>query len=96
MATIKEQIYTAWEFTDDEEPLAKVFTDLQYKHIQTELAIVANQKALLAYDPTTPQAFTMESEYMRGQIDAFRLLLGMSDAKKTALQTFLETNQPQD
>lgn len=96
MAQLTEQIYTAWTFSDDEEPVAKVFTDLQYKHIQTELAMTANAKALLAYDPNLPQAFIMESEYMRGMIDAYRYLLGTSDAKKTALQTFLENKQPQD
>lgn len=98
MAQLRPTLYTAWEFTEEEEKVAIVFPDLNYKYIQTELAKLASEKAALAYNPSAPNAFIMESEYLRGAMDHLGYLLAMSDERKSALQKHLEDQikqQPQ-
>lgn len=85
MATQKETPFIAWEFTEQEEYQSRVLPDMNYKFIQTELAIAASEKALLAFSPENPVKFQMESEYLRGKCEILAYLLRISDDAKTAM-----------
>jgi hypothetical protein len=83
-----DTIYDTYEFSEEEIPNAFIFNELQYKHIQTELAIAAQEKALLAYDPDSPNAddkFIRESEYIRGKMEAYLYLLATHDTTREQL-----------
>lgn len=85
MAKQVETPYMAYEFDADEAPLAMVFTDLQEKHIRTELAKAATEKMVLRVDPANPGSYMQECEYIRGKMEALSYLLAMSDAHKGEL-----------
>lgn len=90
MAVVQETIYTAWNFADGEDAQALIFPDLNYKHIQTELAVAASKKALMAIDPENPLKSQCEAEYLRGMMDALGMLLATSDNMKATLQEALQ------
>jgi hypothetical protein len=86
MASVIENVYTSYEFdSQDEAVIARTFTDLQVKHIRNELAILAEKKVLLAYDPQNPEQFALEHEWMRGGMDAILGLLMTSENNKDEL-----------
>jgi hypothetical protein len=72
---LSQTLYTAYEFTEDEEIVAPVFTDLQLARILTERANVASEKASLVPDPDNPQQFHMAHEYLRGQLEVYNYLV---------------------
>lgn len=86
MPILLETPYTAWEFTDEEYPVAVVLTDLQYKHIQTELAAVAASRVIMAV-PTDGgiEVYLREQEFMRGKMEQLTALLNTSDDTKHQL-----------
>lgn len=75
MAKQIETPYQYYEFTEDELPVARTFTELNLQHIKTELAIAAIEKMNLAYDPLNPNQFIMENEFVRGKIEALKALV---------------------
>jgi hypothetical protein len=90
MAEAQPTIYTAWEFSDHEIPQAFIFSTLNYQHIQTELAIVATEKALLGIDPANPLKSQIEAEYLRGKMEALGALLATSDNTRDQLAKQLQ------
>jgi hypothetical protein len=81
--------FVMYEFDEREQALASVFTDLQFKNVQTKLAIVAVEKSQLALRPdeNNPEAlFINENEYMRGRMEALQELLNEHNETVTALQ----------
>lgn len=90
MATLKDTPFIAYEFTIEEYPVAVVFTDLQEKHIRTELATATTEKMALAYDPTDPTRFVFEHEYLRGRMEILAYLLRLSDDNKEQAQATIE------
>lgn len=90
MATPKETPFQAWAFTPEEEPLALCFSDLQEKHIRTELSICATEKNLLAVDPINPTKYLMEQEFIRGKMEILAYLLTVSETTRTDLQKAIE------
>lgn len=74
----KDTPFEAWEFSDAERPLAFVFTDLQLKHIKTEMAVIAQERLKLSYDVHAVNAqnkFVQELEYLRGKIEILQFLI---------------------
>lgn len=93
MAQRKDTLYTSWTFSQEEEVMAVVLTDMQYKHIQTQIADAADAKAILAYDTAIPNSineFLRAHEYNRGRIEILQFLLELSDTKKAELESLLK------
>lgn len=86
MPRVIAQPLIQYEFSDDELVVAAVFTELQTAYIETQLSMAAIEKTNLAYEPGTIDAkdkFLLESEFLRGQVTAFQLLLdGSTDLKE--------------
>lgn len=85
MAQVSEASLVRYEFSEAEAPLAYVFTDLQEKHIKTEIAIIVEEKMKLAVpvsDPNATQRFLQEHEYLRGKIEILTYLLVVSEQQK--------------
>lgn len=96
MPKLLDNLYTAYEFSEEESYNAFIFTDLQFKAIQTELAAWANRKANLAYKPDEPDAinrFINENEYHRGAMEAIGFMLSRSEDTKTQLYESIKNNQ---
>lgn len=100
MPIAKETPYQAFEFDSTEFSLAVVYTDLQYKHIQTELAAAATARVVLAPDYLSSDKdmatlkYLMEQEFLRGKMQAFTDLLNTSDDEKTSLLNREQDNYP--
>lgn len=96
MPELKDTPFLAYEFSEAEYPVAVVLTDFQYKHIQTEISIVATEKLAIAYNPDSPNAdrlFLLTQEYMRGKLDALSAILITSDNEKYRLAEALKAQQ---
>lgn len=89
--------FEAYEFTDEEFPVAATFSTEQMNHIKTELAAHAVKKLAIAFNPalgiTAKDTFIGEHEYERGAMDALSALLNTSDDSKNALTEALKEKQ---
>ena len=91
MAQLDETQFTAYVFTDEEILEACVFTDLQEKHIQTEIARYAQQQiTATAEGMLSPEEFVRAHEYRRGLMGSLQYLLEMSKACKDARNAMVE------
>jgi hypothetical protein len=90
--------FVGYEFTEQEVPLARIFTELQEQHIRTELAVAATGRATMTLDPTNIYASFGALEYERGKIEALSALLATSQNEKdhlaAELQSALDLQQP--
>lgn len=93
MAIPKESPFTAYSFTDAEEIQAVVFTDLQLKHLQSELAIVATEKINLAFTPENPISFQMEHEYLRGKLEILGYIISVHEKTVSEVARALREQQ---
>lgn len=88
MAEIGQESLIKYEFSEEEYPLAVVFSDLQEKMLVTEITVAVQEQATHAVpieDPNAVQRFVGEHEYTRGKIDALRNLLETSRMAKAEL-----------
>lgn len=85
-----QNIFQMWEFTEEEYPIAVILTDLTYKHIQTELAKKATERAIQPYTPDNPEEFKLTQEFNRGYIEALGYILACSDEAKRDLTVKLQ------
>lgn len=91
MAQLDETEFTAWKFTNDELLEACVFTELQEKYIQTEIARYAQQQiTATAEGIPSPEEFIRAHEYRRGLMGSLRYILEMSNACKEARNAMIE------
>lgn len=81
MAKERPSVFTRYDFSGEEEYAARVFSDLQEKHLRNELAIASEKRVLLEYDPTEHARYVSEVKYLEGFIAAIMMLLGMSMMK---------------
>lgn len=93
---IIETEYTSYEFTEGEELVACVFSELQSKHIANEISIVAIEKSKLAVNIANPYFFQLEHEHLRGRLEALQYLLATSENKKGELRQHLEEQAASD
>lgn len=89
MATRNDGIFAGWSFSDEELPVASVFSDLQTKYLQNELNLVAMEKTALKFEPTlgvnAQFTFTLTSEYLRGKQEMLIYLLSISEDNRNEL-----------
>lgn len=93
MAVQKETPFIAYSFTSAEEIQAVVFTDLQLKHLQSEMAIVATEKINLAFTPENPLKFQMEHEYLRGKLEILAYIISLHESTQSEVARALAEQQ---
>lgn len=68
--------FEAWDFTPEELLQAKVYNELQFKYLQTEMAIAAQEKLSTRADEGNPEVFIRDQMYLSGKLDALKMLIG--------------------
>jgi hypothetical protein len=79
MATVKQNTFTSYDFTDRELLSGSVLTGEQKNVIQNELATIAESRLAIDYDPANPLAFVQQEAFLKGQISILRVMLIRSD-----------------
>lgn len=82
MATIKINPFQQWEFTSEEELYAYQFNDLNLKALQNEIAIAAQEKIALTFDPLNPVRFAQQEAELAGKIEILQYLISRSTTKQ--------------
>lgn len=90
MSTIKVSRFTAFEFTPEEELQASTFTALQKQFIQTQIAVLANNKVEMKYDPEHPTEFLQQEAESHGAIQALEFLLITSIESEEAMLDIIQ------
>lgn len=92
MATEIKTVYTAYSFTEEEYTVAVTFTELQLKHLQTELANYAQVKALDGIGENTVEVYLRAQEFQRGCMSAIMALIATHENALTELKELAEQN----
>ena len=79
MAHITINSFTSWQFSDEEQSLAYHLNDLQIKALQNEIAILAERKIALKFDPTNPIEFAQQEAEIAGAIGTLQYLISRSN-----------------
>jgi len=100
MSTTETNSFTSYSFSKEEYPLAVTFSELQLQHIQTQLALYAEQKISISAETyVSPEMFVRNHEYHRGLCDGMRFLLELHQAyrdSRTEEEQKAATNQEED
>lgn len=81
MSTTETNSFTSYSFSKEEYPLAVTFSELQLQHIQTQLALYAEQKISISAETySSPEMFVRNHEYHRGLCDGMRFLIELHTA----------------
>jgi len=90
MAQIKLNTFTSYQQTEQEQLAATHLTTEQKQFIQTQIALVAEERLALTPDPSNYTAFIQQEAHLKGQIDAYKYLL---DCAVMSEQQLLEAAQ---
>lgn len=82
MSTLKETIFTSWDFSDEELKHAVLLSPTQIQFIQTLLSQAAIDKLAESFDGKDPVKFAQREAYSRGWIDTCQYLLGLQEQYK--------------
>lgn len=80
MATLEAGTFASWILTEEEEIQGIMYTVTQKQVLQNLLAVHAEEKMTLSFDPNDVLSFTQAEAYKRGQIDLLLYLIDSSDA----------------
>jgi hypothetical protein len=78
MAVIIDNTFTSYEMTQEEELQGSILILSQVQVIQTRLAMHAEAKINLAFDPMHPEVYAQEESYLRGQMASLSTILDTS------------------
>jgi hypothetical protein len=79
MAILNTQTsFVSWILTPEEEAQGSVFSLTQKQLIQNRIAVLAEEKLALTYDPNEPMKFLQTEAELQGQIGILKYLLTMS------------------
>lgn len=98
MAKLIDTEFTAYEFGEEEEGLAYIYTDIQIQGLRTELSKVAQMKLDLVPDILGTRVFQMEHRYLQGKMDVLRSLILLSEDSKKRIEESIRAemaNRPQ-
>jgi translation initiation factor 2 beta subunit (eIF-2beta)/eIF-5 len=73
-----ETLFTKYSFTPEEMVQASIFTTIQKQLLQTKIAELAEEKALLKFDPKEFQTFLQREAELQGQINSLQWILNSS------------------
>lgn len=80
--------FTRVEFeTEDERIQASIFNVYQLAAIQNDIAIAAEEKIRMKFDPLNPQAFVQEEAELTGRILALQWLVTQHEESLAILQS---------
>jgi len=85
MAYLIDNDYSSYILTEDEEIQGTLLTIAQKQVIQNEISIIATKLLDMVLDPAEPQKFIQEQSYIKGQLDALRYRLTMSETVEQML-----------
>jgi hypothetical protein len=88
-----ETAFEAWEFSEEELPLACVFTELQRQWIRTQLSKVATEMINFTLDPTNLVNSALQRAELEGQKNAYEYLIAESENHQSALLERLQDQQ---
>jgi hypothetical protein len=80
MATLLPNSFTSWEMTEEEVKVGSILTIAQAQVLQNQLALCAEEKLAIEFDPQNPAEYCKQEAYKRGQIDILRHILDTSEA----------------
>lgn len=78
MAQLKLNPFSEWNLTEEEIPFAYQFNDLNLKALQNEIAIAAQEKIALKFDPLNPILFAQQEAELAGKIAILQYLIDRS------------------
>lgn len=85
MSQLIPNSFSSFEMTDEETLRASIFTNLQLQYLQNELAIAAEERIRLEYDPTKPLEFAQLEARSASKIEVLTYLIEMSEASNKQL-----------
>lgn len=80
MATLAQTLFQKWELSLDEQIQATQWTTLQRQFIQTEIAIAAEAKVALTFDPQNPTLFAQQEAELQGKIGILTYFLELNQS----------------
>jgi len=80
MASLIPNAFSSYSLTEEETLQGSILTITQQQVIQNRLAVVAEERLHLTYDVANPTAFLQAEAYKKGELDALRYILDVSDA----------------
>lgn len=86
MPTPVNSSFTRYEFSDEELFQAFAFSPLTRMAIQNEIAIAAEEKIALKFDPSNPLAFAQQEAELAGKIGILQFLLAQQATLKSLTQ----------
>ena len=85
MAELIPNEFTSYKLTEQEELEGSILTITQKHVLHNLLSIYAMEKNTIEYDPEKTMEFVQQEAYKRGQMEAMRHVLAMSEAAVEAL-----------
>lgn len=86
MAKIGIGTFTHYDLTQREILAGSVLSGDQQAVIQNELAIIAEQRCNIDYDPLNPVKFAQDESFLKGQMSILRVMLLRSKESEYQLQ----------
>lgn len=95
MSTQVPNKFTSYQLTAEEEKAGFILTQNNIQVFQNELALTAEAKITLTFDPANPSVFLQQEAYLRGKLEFIEWLFAMhkqfsdeqlEDAKTIAVQ----------
>ena len=83
MATQIPNKFSEYSLTPEEQAVACQFSTLQRYFIQNEIAIAANEKISLTFDPQNPLRFAQQEAELAGKIGILEYLLAAHNSAPT-------------
>lgn len=95
MALLIPNAFSSYDLTETEVLQGAILTNLQKQVLQNLLAVNAEEKLHLEFDPLNPSGFIQQESYKKGQIDAISYIISSSDIAEATLNNphFNQTNQ---
>ena len=95
MAVIVDNTFTSYEMTQEEELQGSILIVSQMQVIQTRLAMLAEEKINLEFDPLHPEVYSQAESYLRGQMASLSTILDTSLIAVSELNLLQQNpNQP--
>lgn len=79
MAKPLENVFQQWLLSPEEVQQGSILQDLQRKVIQNEIAIAAQEKLALKFDPLNPLLFAQQEAELAGKIGILQFLVSQSE-----------------
>lgn len=85
MSQIQINTFTQFELSEHEQLAATLLSNEQKMFIQSQLALIAEQRIALVPDPNNYAAFIQTEAHLKGQMDAYKYLLDCSTSSEKAV-----------